>query len=259
MDPVIEEIRRRADIVEVVGEYVALTQAGGERWKACCPFHTEKTPSFYVSRDKGFFKCFGCSVSGDLFKFVGLAENLPFGEVKRKLAERYGVPLREKSELSPEQAAEYAARDRLLRVTSTAASWFREQFAGNAGLAARDYARSRHLKRETLEAFGIGYAPDAWDACTTFLIRKFGFSAEEAVGAGLLIEKDDERGKRHYDRYRHRLDVPHLGRPRRGHRLWRTRIGRRRHRHARSEVHQLARRPALQKGAYAVRLAPCAP
>ena len=208
MDPVIEEIRRRADIVEVIGEYVSLIPAGAERYKACCPFHNEKTPSFNVSRDKGFFKCFGCSVSGDVFKFVSLIENLPFGEVKRKLAERYGVPLRDRADLTPEQEASYAERDRLLRVTSAAAAWFREQLAGNAGLQARDYARSRKLKRETLEAFGIGYAPDSWDSCTNFLTRKFGFSAEDGAAAGLLIEKEDERGKRYYDRYRHRLMFP---------------------------------------------------
>jgi DNA primase len=126
MDPVIEEIRRRADIVEVVGEYVSLVPAGAERWKACCPFHNEKTPSFNVSRDKGFFKCFGCGVAGDLFKFVSLIENLPFGEVKRKLAERYGVPLRDTSEKTPEQAAALDERARLMRVTATAAAWFRE-------------------------------------------------------------------------------------------------------------------------------------
>ncbi len=208
MDPVIEEIRRRADIVEVIEEYVSLIPAGAGRWKACCPFHNEKTPSFNVSRDKGFFKCFGCSVSGDVFKFVALAENLPFNEVKRKLAERYGIPLRDKSDITPEQSQAYAERDRLQRVTSVSASWFREQFAGNAGLQARDYARTRKLGRETLEAFGVGYAPDSWDACTNFLTRKFGFSAEEGAKAGLLVEKEDERGKRYYDRYRHRLIFP---------------------------------------------------
>jgi len=208
MDPVIEEIRRRADIVEVIEEYVALIPAGAGRWKACCPFHNEKTPSFNVSRDKGFFKCFGCSVSGDVFKFVSLVENLPFGEVKRKLAERYGIALRDRADITPEQSQAYAERDRLLRVTSVTASWFAEQFAGNAGLQARDYARARQLKRETLQAFGIGYAPDSWDACTHFLTRKFGFSPEEGAKAGLLVEKEDERGKRYYDRYRHRLTFP---------------------------------------------------
>jgi DNA primase catalytic core len=208
MDEVTEEIRRRTDIVDLVGEYVALTPSGNERFKACCPFHNEKTPSFYVSRDKGFFKCFGCGVAGDLFKFVQLADNVPFGEAKRKLAERAGVSLREKADLTPEQEASYAERDRLVRITSAAATWFREQFTGNAGLFARDYARSRKLSRETLEAFGVGYAPDSWDACTSFLTKKWGLSAADAAAAGLLVEKQDEKGTRYYDRYRHRLMFP---------------------------------------------------
>jgi DNA primase len=82
VDPTIEEIKRRADIVDVVSQHVALRPAGGERWKACCPFHDEKTPSFYVSRDKGFFKCFGCGAAGDIFKFLQRVENISFPKLK---------------------------------------------------------------------------------------------------------------------------------------------------------------------------------
>jgi len=217
-DAVTEEIRRRADIVEVVGQYVSLRPAGPGRFKACCPFHDEKTPSFNVSRDKGFYKCFGCGVAGDVFKFVMGVENLSFPEARAALAERYGIPLPEKRELSPEQKAEYSERERLWKVMAAAAEFYREQFTGNAGLAARDYARSRGLSRATLEKFNLGYAPDAWDGLRTHLTRKLNLSEEDLLKGGLLIERrTDENSstpegpqsqRRCYDRYRHRLMFP---------------------------------------------------
>jgi DNA primase len=110
LDSTTEEIRRRADIVEVVGQYVALRPAGNGRWKACCPFHDEKTPSFNVSQDKGFYKCFGCGVAGDVFKFVMGMENVSFAEARQMLAERYGVPLPERRELTPQQKEELSEK-----------------------------------------------------------------------------------------------------------------------------------------------------
>lgn len=210
MDASTEEIRQRADIVDVVGQYVALRPAGNGRWKACCPFHDEKTPSFYVSRDKGFYKCFGCGVSGDVFRFVQQMENLSFPEVKKQLAERYGVTLATSArELTPAQQAAYDERDRLQKIMAAAAAFFREQFSGNDGLPARDYARSRGLSSATLEKFGIGYAPDAWESLYYHLINRYGFTPEDATAAGLLIEKNDEgRASRHYDRFRQRLMFP---------------------------------------------------
>jgi DNA primase catalytic core len=211
MDQSTEEVRRRADLVEVVGQYVALRPAGHDRWKACCPFHDEKSPSFYVSREKGFYKCFGCGVSGDVFKFVQQIENLSFPEAKRQLAERYGVALPRGGgkELTPEQQAAYAERDRLLRVMAATINFFREQFSGNSGLAARDYARQRGLSRSTLDKFSIGYAPDAWDALRDYLVRKYGYKPEDVALAGLVIERENEDGSvRYYDRYRHRLMFP---------------------------------------------------
>ncbi|MDQ3814439.1 MAG: DNA primase [Armatimonadota bacterium] len=223
MDSTTEEIRNRADIVEVVGQYVALRPAGNNRFKACCPFHDEKTPSFYVSRDKGFYKCFGCGESGDIFKFLQQVENISFPEAKKLLADRYGVVLRSNKEWTPEQQAAFAERDQerdnLYRVLATAAAFFREQFSGNAGLPARDYARRRGLSAKTIERFGIGYAPDAWDRLLVHLTKKYGFKEEDAAAAGLLIERKSEEEQlgglwtgtgriRYYDRYRHRLIFP---------------------------------------------------
>ncbi|HVF11324.1 MAG TPA: CHC2 zinc finger domain-containing protein, partial [Abditibacteriaceae bacterium] len=125
MDPVTEEIRQRADIVDVVSQYVALRPAGHNRWKACCPFHDEKTPSFSVSRDKGYYHCFGCKASGDIFKFLQQMENITFPEAKKQLAERYGVALpRQGRDLTPAQQAAYSERDRLLKITAAAAAFF---------------------------------------------------------------------------------------------------------------------------------------
>ena len=220
-DPVTEEIRRRADIVEIIGQYVQLKAAGGDNFKACCPFHDEKTPSFTVSRDKGFYYCFGCRASGNVFSFLMQQENIPFGEAKKMLGERYGIKIPQYRELSEQQKEELSQRDRLLKVLAASAHFYREQFAGNAGLIARDYARKRGLSRETLEKFGIGYAPDAWDELKSTLSRKYGFSDDDCIATGMLIEKksdeeeigglfapDKPKQRRCYDRYRHRLMFP---------------------------------------------------
>jgi DNA primase len=219
LDPTTEEIKRRADITEVVSQYVSLVPAGNGRMKACCPFHDEKTPSFYVSRDKGFYKCFGCGASGDSFKFVQAMENVDFLGARKILGARYNVEIKERRDMTPEQKEKLSERDKLLKVCAAAAHFFREQFSGNAGLSARDYARKRGLSRETVEKFGIGYAPDNWDSLKNNLTRKYGFSEEEGVSAGLFIEKksaEDDMGglfaekssRRVYDRYRHRLMFP---------------------------------------------------
>ena len=191
-DAVTEEIRRRADIVEIIGQYVQLRPAGGDNFKACCPFHDEKTPSFTVSRDKGFYHCFGCKASGNVFSFLMAQENVTFPDAKKMLGERYGIKIPERRELSEQQKEELSQRDRLLKVMAASAHFYREQFQGNAGLIARDYARKRGLSRETLEKFGIGYAPDAWDELKGTLARKYGFADDDCIASGMLIEKKSD-------------------------------------------------------------------
>lgn len=219
LDSVTEEIKKRADLVEIVGQYVALRPAGNDRWKACCPFHDEKTPSFYVSRDKGFYKCFGCGKSGDIFRFLMDQENMTFGEARKSLASRFGIALPERREMTPEQRAEQSERERLLKIAAGAQKYFSGQFSGNSGLVARDYARKRGLSRETVEKFGLGYAPDAWDGLRSNLTRREGFSDDEGITAGLFIERKSVEGelggmfaegatRRVWDRYRHRLMFP---------------------------------------------------
>ena len=144
MDASTEEIRQRADIVEIVGQYVALRPAGNNRMKACCPFHDEKTPSFYVSQDKGFYKCFGCGAGGDVFSFLQKIENITFPEALERLAQRYGVELQR----GAEAAADNTERRLQLQILSAANAFFQEQFSGNAGWPARDYARERGLEKK---------------------------------------------------------------------------------------------------------------
>src|SRR4026208_2423387 len=127
----IDDLKQQADIVVVIQDYVSLKKAGAT-YKGLCPFHGEKTPSFQVNRDKGFFHCFGCGVGGDIIKFLELHEKVGFTDAVKQLAQRFGVPMPE-LEQSDEQRASMAERETLLKVHELAAAWFREQLAPPAG------------------------------------------------------------------------------------------------------------------------------
>lgn len=154
----VEEIKKRLDIAEVIGGYLALQRAGGANLKARCPFHQEKTPSFYVSRDRQMWHCFGCGEGGDLFSFVMKIEGLDFREALRLLADRAGVKL---PEYRPEEVSE---RRRLMDALALSARFY-SAFLKDAPQAgkAREYVSSRGIKPELAERFGIGYAPGEWD------------------------------------------------------------------------------------------------
>ena len=199
-----EEIRQRADIVEIVGQYVELRPAGNDRFKACCPFHDEKTPSFNVSRDKGFYKCFGCGEGGDVFSFLQKIENISFREALERLAQRYGVELQN----NPEAAAQNTERQLHHQILSAANTFFQEQFSVDHGWPAQDYASSRGLAKSTLEKFGIGYAPDSWDDLRNYLQKQHNFELADIAKAGLLIERERTESTNYYDRFRHRLMFP---------------------------------------------------
>src|SRR5688572_7116087 len=130
----IEDLKHHADIVVVIQDYVSLKKAGAT-YKGLCPFHGEKTPSFTVNREKGFFHCFGCGVGGDVFKFLELHEKVGFADAIKQLAQRFGVPLPE-LEQSDEQRAGAAERETLLKVHEVAAAWFRRQLLSPAGARA---------------------------------------------------------------------------------------------------------------------------
>src|SRR5262245_31109272 len=133
----IDEVRSASDIVAVISDTVSLRKAGNA-YKGLCPFHSEKTPSFTVQRDKGFFHCFGCGAGGDVFKFVELQEKLGFQEAVRYLAQRFGVPIPE-LEADNDQRQSAAEREALVRIHEIAVTHFREQLDANAGARIRQY------------------------------------------------------------------------------------------------------------------------
>jgi DNA primase catalytic core len=195
----LDEIRQRIDIVDVVGEAVALQRAG-RNYKALCPFHPEKTPSFFVFPDRQRWHCFGaCATGGDVFTFVMRRHDLDFAGALRLLAERAGISLRKAS-----GRGEQAQKERLRQANEAAAVFFRNAlFNSGAGAAALDYVTLRGIDRETAEAFQIGYSPDSWDALREHLKGR-GFNEVELVRAGLIVEGDIGL----YDRFRDRLMFP---------------------------------------------------
>ena len=196
---VIDEVKSRIDIVDLVSEHVALQRAG-RNFKALCPFHTEKTPSFVVTPDRQTWYCFGaCGTGGDVFAFVMKREDLEFGEVLRLLAERAGVTLDSRRE-----PQEDARRQRLLQANEAAAAYFHHALLhAGPGEAARSYLEDRGLDAATIETFQLGYSPESWDALKSHLADR-DYSDEELLAAGLLVESD--RGG--YDRFRGRLMFP---------------------------------------------------
>ncbi|WP_051086958.1 DNA primase [Deinococcus apachensis] len=195
-----EDVRARLNIADVIGEHVRLTPAGKGRLKGLCPFHKEKSPSFQVDVEQGYFYCFGCKAGGDVFSFVQRVENLSFGDALRQLAEKAGVQVEAKY-------GERSSRD-LYDVNAFALSYFREHLPGPA----LDYLRRRGLTDATIEAFELGYAPEGWDGLLK-RARARNISERQLLEAGLLIE-NPESG-RVYDRFRARVMFPirdHLGR-----------------------------------------------
>jgi DNA primase len=198
----IEDLKSHADIVQVVQERVPLRRSGSA-WKGLCPFHGEKTPSFQVNGEKGFFHCFGCGVGGDVIKFVELYEKVTFPEAVRQLAARVGITVPE-PEQSSRDAEGQGDRESLLKAHELAAAWFREQLDTPAGAAARRLLENRGLTPQTVERIGAGYAPAGREALKTRLLRE-GFPLPILVRSGLLVERDEGTA---IDRFRNRLMIP---------------------------------------------------
>jgi DNA primase len=197
-DEIIEEIRERADIVEVISDHVALKKAG-RNYKGLCPFHQEKTPSFMVSPEKQLFHCFGCSVGGNAFTFLMKYEQISFAEAARALAQRYGVRIPEVKVTARDQRTE-----NLRRINAVALDCYVHQIRGEKeGKVARDYLKRRGIEREVWEEYRVGYAPPRWDTLVTYLKRQ-GVNMKEAEALGLIIPK---RGG-WYDRFRDRIIFP---------------------------------------------------
>jgi len=215
----IDEIKSRIDIVDIVSESVKLRRAG-KNFSGLCPFHAEKTPSFIVSPDRQTWRCFGqCGEGGDVISFVMKKEGWDFVETLKVLAGRAGVKLEPFRTQKPEEKEEH---ERLNTLLEEAATFYRHQLLNTpAGKPAIDYLREkRHLSDTTLETFGLGYAPDSWDAAQAHLTAK-GYTPQELIDSGLLTVREgtaDPRSADHsspvtrtYDRFRNRIMIPIRG------------------------------------------------
>ena len=197
----IDDLKSQADIVQVVQSTVSLRRVGS-RYVGLCPFHAEKTPSFNVHPDKGFFHCFGCGVGGDVLKFVELQERLGFQDAVRHLAQRAGVRVPEPA--TDRDAAAEAEREALVGIHETAAEFFAARLAEAGGEAARDHLTARGITPDTAERLGLGFAPSARDRLTAHL-RERGYADDLLVRSGLAVSRD---GGPLADRFRNRLVIP---------------------------------------------------
>lgn len=199
MDPK-DEIKSRVDIAELVGEYLPLKPAGPSRFRALCPFHSEKTPSFHVSADKQIWHCFGCGEGGDCFSFLMKMEGMDFPEALMHLGKKVGVEVKRYASTDTNE------KGRLIEINELAAAFFRSYLAGSAGAAeARAYVLRRGMDDALAEKFGIGFAPDTWDALVLALGKR-GIAPLEMEKAGLALRRKDGSGV--FDRFRNRVMVP---------------------------------------------------
>ena len=194
----VSKIKDRLDVVDVISGYLKLQKAG-MNFKARCPFHNEKTPSFVVSPERQVWHCFGCSAGGDIFTFIQQIEGVEFPEALRVLAAKAGIEL---------ESFNTAAKDdktRLYEVCESATKFFEKQFHSNTGKLALEYLKNRGVADSTIQEFRLGFAPNDWDSLGTFL-RDCGYSENEIVEAGLAIKRTDGSGA--YDRFRSRIMFP---------------------------------------------------
>ncbi|OGZ34602.1 MAG: DNA primase, partial [Candidatus Portnoybacteria bacterium RBG_13_41_18] len=202
----IDEIKSRIDILELVGSYITLAKAG-RNWRARCPFHNERTPSFVVSPERQIWHCFGCGAGGDIFGFVKQIEGVEFGDALRILARRAGVVLKR------QDPAIQTQRKRLYEVCELAAKFYEKQIESKIGQKAFQYLiKERGLKKETIKNWRLGWAPDDWNTLSDFL-RQRGFLEQEIFDSGLIIKKDPSTGsgynvRDNYDRFRSRIMFP---------------------------------------------------
>ncbi|MFO7717498.1 MAG: DNA primase, partial [Desulfohalobium sp.] len=197
----IEAIKARLNIVDIVRRYVDLRQVG-DRWAGVCPFHQETKPSLSVHPEKGFYYCFGCQASGDLIDFYRDINGLEFRQALEELAREAGVSLNERPD--PKAAQRQAERRAALEMHSLAQQFFQATLEAAAGKRAREYLAARGVDRAMQDYFGLGFAPESWQALGDELQRS-GYTLQQGVTAGLLSQN---RNGRIYDRFRNRVTFP---------------------------------------------------
>lgn len=193
-----EEIKNRLDVVEVIGGYIRLQKAG-RNWRANCPFHSEKTPSFMVTQERQMWHCFGCGEGGDIFKFVMKMEGLEFVDALRLLAQKAGVVLKK---TDPKL---HSDRQKYLEINQWAVRFFQKQLESKTGKEVVQYLKKRGVTTESIKEWQIGYAPDQFDGLIDFLRLK-NYSPEDIEKVGLVIKK--EGTTKYYDRFRNRIMFP---------------------------------------------------
>lgn len=196
----VEEVKARTNIADIIGEHVSLKSAGVGSMKGLCPFHDERSPSFHVTPQRGFYHCFGCGESGDVYTFLQRMDHVSFSEAVERLAGRIGFELHYED---GGPAAEHGNRARLLAANQTAAEFFLERLGSPEAEVGRRFLGERGFDAEAARRFGVGFAPKSWDALTNHL-RGRGFTTEELAASGLVSQGD--RGV--YDRFRGRLVWP---------------------------------------------------
>lgn len=204
MDEFVGQVRAGSDIVAVVSSYVQLKKRGGRYW-GCCPFHQEKTPSFSVVPEQGFFYCFGCHAGGNVFKFLSLIENISYFEAVKMQAEKLNIslPSREKT---PAEIVRDEKREALCRISRMACDFFHNCLTmTHYGEAARKYFQRRGITAEIIENFQLGYAPAAWDKLLQ-AFQKRDISIDFLLESGLVATRNE--GKSYYDRFRNRVIIP---------------------------------------------------
>src|SRR5205085_4722191 len=221
MTSIIDTIKAKVDVVEEIGLVVAL-QKSGKSLKGLCPFHNERTPSFYVFGESQTWRCFGCNEGGDVFTFVQMQQSLEFREALLYLAEKAGVAVEDYSShnRSPEEEREpQAAKERQRKLNEDALLWFHQMLLRSKDAAeARAYVQSRGISSESVVTFSLGYAPDRWDGLSSYLLGQ-GYTERELVNGGLARDRDGGLGNSEdkggmgsgggiYDYFRHRLIFP---------------------------------------------------
>ncbi len=200
----VQQILQAADVAEVVGDYVSLKKRGANMM-ACCPFHNEKTPSFYVSPSKGIYKCFGCGKAGDSVRFIMDIEGIGYPEALKHLAKKYGIEVAEREVTNEEQEAQNE-KESLYIVLEFASKYYQDQLwkTPEGESIGQSYFKERGFNHTTIQKFDLGYSPDGWDTFTKHAIKN-GFSVDILEKAGLSIVKE---GKDPIDRFRGRVIFP---------------------------------------------------